>query len=126
MSSDHVGPGYALTAKRRSLTKTEKMGLLAMTNGLCWNDYHNPGSCPQQGTYLTVHTVRAAHRTAHSRGGDDFVPMCEYCNAVQGVFELDEYEVVLLYRQLGDDQKIAFKQQLTDCIQLQKSNKKTA
>lgn len=123
MSFNYVGPGYALTAKRRSLTKTEKMALLAMTNGQCWMDYHHPGSCPQQGTYLTVNTVRAAHRTAHSRGGDDFVPMCEYCNAEQGVFELDEYEVVIMYRQLTADQKIAFKQQLKDFL---KSNKKTA
>jgi hypothetical protein len=49
--------------------------------------------------------------------------MCEYCNAEQGVFELDEYEVVIMYRKLTADQKIAFKQQLKD---LQKSNKKTA
>jgi hypothetical protein len=49
--------------------------------------------------------------------------MCEYCNAEQGVFELDEYEVVIMYRKLSDDQKIAFKQQLEDFL---KSNKKTA
>ena len=116
MCSDHVGPGFALTAKRRSLTKTEKMGLLAMTNGQCWMDYHYPGSCPQQGEYLTVHTVRAAHRTAHSRGGDDFVPMCDYCNSEQGVFDLDEYEMIKMYRKLSENEKIAFRQQLVDMI----------
>jgi len=98
MHSDYTGPGYALIAKRRSLTKTEKMGLLADTNGQCWVDYMYPGICPQKGAFLTVKTVRAAHKTAHSRGGDDFVPMCEYCNAEQGTLPLEEYMLILEHR----------------------------
>jgi hypothetical protein len=98
MFSDFTGPGYALTANRRSLTKTEKMGLLAETNGQCWVDYYYPGVCPQQSAFLTVNTVRAAHKTAHSRGGDDFVGMCQHCNAEQGTLPLEEYELILKHR----------------------------
>lgn len=90
--------GVQRLASKRSKTEAEMIRLRLETNGLCWVDYHYPGVCPQKGKRLNSKTDRAAHKVAHSLGGDDCVAMCEHCNAEQGTLPLEEYELILKHR----------------------------
>jgi hypothetical protein len=90
--------GVTPLAKTRSKTKAEKALMLLETKGKCWVDYHYSGVCPQKGKRLTEDTVVAGHIVAHSKGGDDCVPMCAYCNAEQSTLPLSEYILILEHR----------------------------
>jgi hypothetical protein len=90
--------GIVALAANRSKTEAEMVRLRLETRGLCWVDYHYSGVCPQKGKRLNSKTDRAAHKVAHSRGGDDCVAMCNHCNAEQGTLPLEEYELILKHR----------------------------
>jgi hypothetical protein len=98
MNHDFSKIGVTPLAKYRSKTKAEKAEMLLETEGKCWVDYMYPGICPQRGKRLTEKTVIAAHIIAHSKGGNDCVPMCAHCNAEQSTLPLDEYVLILEHR----------------------------
>jgi hypothetical protein len=102
MNYDFSKIGVTVLAATRSKTQAEKDLMLLDTDGKCWVDHFYPGLCAQKGKRLSaytikknVKTVRAGHIIAHSKGGDDCVPMCDSCNADQSALPLYDYVLVL-------------------------------
>lgn len=98
MTYDFTKIGVTPLAATRSKTQAEKDLMLLETDGKCWVDYHYSGICSQKGKRLTKKETVAAHIIAHSKGGDDCVPMCEKCNADQSALPLEEYVLILEHR----------------------------
>jgi hypothetical protein len=101
MAYDFSKIGVTLLAHHRSRTDAEKSLMLIETDGKCWVHFHYPELClsrPKNGKRLAIKETVAAHIIAHSKGGDDCVPMCDKCNNDQGAASLEEYVLVLEHR----------------------------